>query len=67
LVFVFPVGIEKADHVLLYAPSFPSRGNPEVTLKRDGDTATITTGAGGSTYRYDVVFERGPNLLLRRR
>jgi uncharacterized membrane protein len=67
LVFVFPVGIEKADHVLLYAPSFPSRGNPEVTLKRDGDTVTITTGAGGSTYRYDVVFERGPNLLLRRR
>lgn len=67
LVFVFPVGIEKADHVLLYAPSFPSRANPEVTLKREDDTVTITIGAGGPTYRYDVVFERGPSLLLRRR
>jgi len=67
LVFVFPVGIDKADHVLLYAPSFPSRANPEVTLAREGDTATITVGAGGPTYRYDVVFERGPSLLLRRR
>jgi uncharacterized membrane protein len=67
LVFVFPVGIEKADHVLLYAPRYPSQRNPEVTLKRDGDTVTITNGAGGPTYHYDVVFERGPNLLLRRR
>ena len=25
-------------------------GNPEVTLKRDGDTVTITNGAGGPTY-----------------
>jgi hypothetical protein len=67
LVFVFPVGIEKADHVLLYAPSFPSRANPEVTLKREDDTVAITIGEGGPTYRYDVVFERGPSLLLRRR
>jgi len=67
LVFVFPVGIEKADHVLLYSPSYPSRANPGVTLTRDGDTVTITTGAGGPAYRYDVVVERGPHLLLRRR
>jgi uncharacterized membrane protein len=66
-VFVFPVGIEKADHLLLYTPSFLSRRNPEVSLKREGSTAMITIGAAGPTYWYDVVFERGPNLLLRRR
>jgi len=67
LVFVFPVGIEKADHVLLYTPSYPWRRDPDVTMKRDGDTVTITNGAGGPAYRYDVAAERGPILLLRKR
>ena len=67
LVFVFPVGIEKADHVLLYTPSYPWRGNPGVTLEREGDTATITNGVDGPSYRYDIVAERGLTLLLRRR
>lgn len=67
LVFVFPVGIEKADHILLYTPSYPWRANRDVTMKREVDTVTITNGAGGPTYRYDVAAERGPVLLLRKR
>lgn len=66
LVFVFPVGIEKADVVLLYAPSYPWRSDPGVVMQREGDTVTITNGPGGPTYRYRVVVERGPHLLLRR-
>jgi uncharacterized membrane protein len=67
LVFVFPEGLEKADQVLVYAWAYPWRSNPGVTMERDGDTVTITNGAGGPTYRYQVAAERGPHLLLRRR
>jgi hypothetical protein len=66
LVFVFPEGLEKADHILVHASAYPWRSNPEVTMKREGDTVRISTGAGGPTYRYRVVIERGPHLLLRR-
>jgi uncharacterized membrane protein len=67
LVFVFPEGLEKADQVLVYASAYPWRSNPAVTMEREGDTVTITNGAGGPTYRYQVVAEEGPHLLLRRR
>ena len=67
LVFVFPVGIEKADHVLIYKPSYPWKANPQVTMTREGDTVAITDSATGRVYRYDVAAERGPSLLLRRR
>ncbi len=66
LVFVFPVGLDKADHLLVYAWAYPWRSNPEVVMKRDGDRVIISNGAGGLTYRYQVVAERGPHLLLRR-
>ena len=66
LVFVFPVGIEKADHLLLNTSSYPWRKDPHVIMKREGDTVTITNGVGGPTYRYAVAAERGPILLLRR-
>ena len=66
LVFVFPEEIAKADHLLLNVSSYPWRANPGVTMKREGDTVTITNGAGGPTYRYRVVAEKGPHLLLRR-
>ena len=66
LVFVFPEGLDKADHVLVYAAAYPWRSNPEVTMKREGNTVTITKGAGGPAYRYQVVAERGPHLLLRK-
>jgi hypothetical protein len=36
-------------------------------MTREGDTVTITKGAGGAAYRYDVAAERGPHLLLKRR
>jgi len=67
LVFVFPVGIEKADYLLLNTSTYPWRGDPDVTMKREGDTVTVTNGTGGPTCRYVVAAERGPNLLLRRR
>ena len=66
LVFVFPEGLDKADHLLIYASAYPWRSNPEVVMTREGDTVTITKGAGGPTYRYQVVAARGPHLLLRR-
>lgn len=66
LVFVFPVGIEKADYLLLNTTSYPWRKDPNVIMKREGDTVTITNGVGGPTYRYAVAAERGPILLLRR-
>jgi len=66
LVFVFPVGLAKADHVLVYAAAYPWRSNPEVTMKREGDTVTITDGASGLSYRYQVVTEKGPHLLLKK-
>jgi uncharacterized membrane protein len=67
LVFVFPVGIEKADYLLLNTSTYPWRKDPDVIMKREGDTVTITNGVSGPTYRYSVAAERGPNLLLRRR
>jgi uncharacterized membrane protein len=66
LVFVFPEQLDRADHLLLNASSYPWRSNPGVTMKREGDTATITNGAGGPTYRYRVAAEKGSHLLLRR-
>jgi len=66
LIFVFPEELAKADHVLVHAAAYPWRSNPEVTMKRDGDTVTITNSATGLSYRYRVVSEQGPHLLLRK-
>jgi len=67
LVFVFPMGVERADHVLIYTPSYPWKENPEVTMTREDNTVTITNSATGAVYHYAIVAERGPSLLLRRR
>jgi uncharacterized membrane protein len=64
LVFVFPVGIEKSDYVLLNLDSYPWRNLPGVTLVRDGASVTIV--AGGVGRRYAVAAQGGPHLLLRR-
>jgi uncharacterized membrane protein len=64
LVFVFPVGIDKSDYVLIYLDSYPWRNLPGVTLTRDGARATITIGA--REWRYVVAAQAGPHLLLRR-
>jgi len=66
LVFVFPVGIEKADYLVLNTATYPWRANRDVTMQREGDTISITNGVGGPTYRYGVAAERGPILLLRK-
>ncbi len=64
LVFVFPVGIEKSDYVLVNLDSYPWRNLPGVTLTRDGSSVTIV--AGGVERRYAVAAQGGPHLLLRR-
>jgi hypothetical protein len=63
-VFVFPVGIDKSDYVLVDLASYPWRNLPGVTLTRDGATVTIAVDA--VDYRYAVAAEAGPHLLLRR-
>jgi len=64
LVFVFPVGIEKSDYVLVNLDTYPWRNLPDVTLTRDGSRVTIV--AGGLEHRYEVAAQGGPHLLLRR-
>jgi hypothetical protein len=65
LVFVFPVGIERADRVVLNASSYPWRNLPGVTMARDGATVEIAV-PGAGRYRYAVEAEAGPQWLLRR-
>jgi uncharacterized membrane protein len=64
LVFVFPVGIEKSDYVLVNLDGYPWRKLPGVTLSRDGARVAIV--AGGVERRYAVAAQGGPHLLLRR-
>lgn len=64
LVFVFPVGIEKSDYVLINLDSYPWRQLPGVALQRDGGQVTIM--ADGIARRYAVAAQAGPHLLLRR-
>jgi len=52
---------------VLNTATYPWRKNRDVTMQREGDTVSITNGAGGPTYQYVVAAERGPILLLRRR
>jgi hypothetical protein len=66
LVFVFPVGIEKADYLILNTASYPWRDLPGVTMARDGEGVVIGM-PDGQTHRYAVAAEGGPHLLLRRR
>jgi uncharacterized membrane protein len=65
-VFVFPVGIETADHVVVNAASYPWRQLPGVTMERLGPDVIIAM-PGGREYRYAIAARAGPHLLLRRR
>ena len=66
LVFVFPVGIERSDYVLVNVATYPWRSLPDVSMQRAGDTVTITM-PREEKHRYAIVSEAGPHLLLRRR
>jgi uncharacterized membrane protein len=66
LVFVFPMGIEKSDHVVLNAASYPWRNLPDVRMRREGAAVTISLVGIQPDYRYRVVEEAGPHLLLKR-
>src|SRR5262249_48218485 len=65
LVFVFPVGLDRSDYVLLNVASYPWRNLPDVTMAREAATVTIEM-EDGHQYRYEVVAEAGSHLLLRR-
>ncbi|MBI2526978.1 MAG: DUF2079 domain-containing protein [Candidatus Rokubacteria bacterium] len=67
LVFVFPMGLEKSDHVLVNATTYPWRSLPGATMVREERTVRIRLSLGAPDYRYVVVAEDGPHLLLRRR
>lgn len=66
-VFVFPVGLETADHVLVNTATYPWRSLPRAVMVRDGDAVGIRPSAGDAEHRYVVAAEDGPHLLLRRR
>ena len=63
-VFVFPVELGDADHVLVNTASYPWRNLPGVVMeRRRGEVAIATPDA--RERRYAVVAEAGPHLLLR--
>jgi uncharacterized membrane protein len=64
LVFVFPVGIDKSDYVLVNVDTYPWRNLPGVTLRREGSRVTVVV--AGTERRYTVAAQAGPHLLLRR-
>jgi hypothetical protein len=60
------VDLARADHVLLHAASYPWRNLPGVTLRRDGERAVIAVAQERAEWRYAVIGQAGPHLLLRR-
>ncbi|MBI4588462.1 MAG: DUF2079 domain-containing protein [Candidatus Rokubacteria bacterium] len=67
-VFIFPVGIEKSEYVLLDGDSYPWRDLPDARLERTAGEVTLSVagGEGRAHYRYQVVREGQGYLLLRR-
>ncbi len=64
-VFVFPVGLNKSEYVVVDETLFPER---DVDLGRDDRTVVLSVSSrtGLAEYRYDLVREVGGYLLLRR-
>jgi uncharacterized membrane protein len=65
LVTVFPVGLDRADYVLLNERTYPWRALPGVTMERRSDSVVIVT-PEPREFRYVVAAHAGPHLLLRR-
>lgn len=63
-VFLFPLGLEASDYVLLDFAAYPQQGVPAVMLDRQGDTVVLRS--EGIEYRYAVVADEAQYLLLRR-
>ncbi|MBI2553834.1 MAG: DUF2079 domain-containing protein, partial [Candidatus Rokubacteria bacterium] len=63
-VFVFPVGLEKSEYVLLDARAYPSN----VRFERQGNEVALSVGGQGGAmeYRYEVLHEAEGYLVLRR-
>jgi uncharacterized membrane protein len=63
-VTVFPAGLDRAEYVLVNEAAYPWHGLPDVRLERDSDAVTIVR--AGRLFRYRVVAQAGPHLLLHR-
>jgi uncharacterized membrane protein len=65
LVFVFPVGLEKAQYALVNTASYPWHGLPDVRMRQeDRDVVTIVVDAATPALRFRVKYRAGPHLLL---
>jgi len=67
--FVFPVGIEKSDYVLIDLATYPWRQLPDYRLDRQGSEVILRWREGGEPKerRYEVVKELDGYLLLKAR
>jgi uncharacterized membrane protein len=67
-VFVFPVGLEQSEYVLLDEAAYPWRDLPGVRLerRRGGAILTVTGSDRAAVYRYELVGEAQGYVLLRR-
>jgi uncharacterized membrane protein len=63
-VFVFPVGLEACDLVVLNEASYPWRNLPGARMSRDG--AALLIAVDGQEYHYRVLAQEGTHLLARR-
>jgi uncharacterized membrane protein len=64
VVTVFPTGLDRAEYVLVNEEAYPWHGLADVKLERDADAVTIAM--AGRRFRYRVVTQAGPHLLLHR-
>jgi uncharacterized membrane protein len=65
LVFVFPVGLEKAQYALVDAQSYPWRRLPDVAMRQeDREVVTITGVASAPELHFRVKYRAGSHLLL---
>jgi uncharacterized membrane protein len=68
LVFVFPVGLEKADYALVNAQAYPWRALPDVRMRQeDREMVTIAGVGSGPELRFRVKYRAGPHLLLEKK
>jgi len=63
-VFVFPVGLDASELVVLNEATYPWRNLPGARMSRDG--AALVIALDGREYQYRVIAREGPHLLARR-
>lgn len=64
--WIFPTGVERSGYVLLDVNGYPSSKVPDYRLERRGNVVSVIGGPTGAAYRYEVVAEQAPFVLLKR-